>query len=109
MDASTIANEWRDKTLTTGQIAQYLEENLRALCYHDRDVVIHVADLCHAIYMWDTEQCYYLGEFLCAVVQDSLTMAVHTADDVNRRALWLYVGFLHNCCPGGRVRLRDKV
>ena len=112
MNASELTQKWGNKTLTDSEILSYLVENLSASRYHDYQTVAHVADLCHQIYLWSTGQEEYLDDFLEAIVKNNLSEAVHRADEKNRTALWLYVGFLYNVAPGGwkdRLKTTDMV
>lgn len=109
MNASDLTDKWVAKTLTRKEIRLYLLDNLRASFYHNDDTVNHVADLCHWIYRWHTDQINHLGSFLCSVAKGDLVDAVHLADEINRTALWLYVGFIYNVTPGGFQSLRSKL
>tara|TARA_Y100000310_G_scaffold246164_2_gene251297 strand:- start:1685 stop:1945 length:261 start_codon:yes stop_codon:yes gene_type:complete len=55
----------------------------------------HIARCMYHIHRWYHED-YPLGDFLTAVVQDKLTEACFRADDINRKALYLYALFLVN-------------
>ncbi len=108
MNANKLTASWVEKTLTVGDIRGYLVINLRAAIYHDCDVIEHVAHLCLDIYLWHTNQLSFIGDFLEAVIRNDLSDAVHLADEKNRTALWLYVGFLYNVAPGGTAALKEK-
>jgi hypothetical protein len=101
MNSQDLTQKWAAHTLEENDIHYYLCTNIRAGDFLPLDVVHHVADCLHQIYMWSTGQNDYLGSFGHAVVRDSLTDAVHSADDLNRQALWLYPAFLYNCAPMG--------
>jgi len=64
--------------------------------------------------MWPGVNRYLLygikpGDFLYAVVQNSLSEAVHTGDDENLRLLPNYVHFFYNCIPGGCWGSKENV
>ena len=112
MNASDLTRWWVNKQLPKEKIVKYLCDNIRAYNYHDAETIDHVADLCHQIYIWSTGQYDILDDFLEAVVKNNLSEAAHRADDKNRTALWLYVGFLYNVAPGGwkdRLKTTDMV
>jgi len=58
----------------------------------------HLAICMHHIQRWYYES-FPLGSFLSAVVRNDLCEACFRADDVNRRALYLYALFLANKIP----------
>jgi hypothetical protein len=101
MNAGDLTQKWGNKTLTADDIYNYLLSNISAASYHNFGTVLHVADLCHQIYLWSTGQEEYLDEFLESIVKNDLFEAAHRADDKNRTALWLYVAVLYNIAPGG--------
>ncbi len=55
----------------------------------------HIAMCMHHIWQWYFEG-RPLGDFLTAVIQDKFAEACVRADDVNRKALYLYALFLAN-------------
>ena len=55
----------------------------------------HIAMCLHHIWLWYFEG-RPLGDFLTAIVQDKFAEACIRADDVNRKALYLYALFLAN-------------
>ncbi len=55
----------------------------------------HIAMCMHHIWLWYFEG-RPLGSFLTAVVRDQFSRACITADDVNRKALYLYAMFCIN-------------
>jgi len=55
----------------------------------------HIAMCLHHIYRWYHEG-YPIGGFLTAVVQDKFAETCFRADDINRKALYLYALFLAN-------------
>ena len=59
----------------------------------------HIAMCMHHIYMWYHDG-YPIGDFLTAVVRNDFSKACFQADDVNRKALYLYALFLANRIPG---------
>ena len=79
-------------------IRQWLESNARGLMTEiplTPDELDHVAMCMHHIFRWYYES-YPLGDFLTAVVQDKFAEACFRADDINRKALYLYALFLAN-------------
>ena len=64
---------------------------------------VHVALCLHKITLW-----YWtglaLGGFLTAVAQDSLSRAIGHADDINRKAIYLYPMFLHWNLPSDYIK-----
>ena len=79
-------------------IKQWVESNARGLMPETPltpDELDHVAMCLHHIYRWYHEG-YPLGDFLTAVVQDRFAEACIRADEVNRKALYLYAMFCLN-------------
>lgn len=99
VDAHELTEKWVAKTLQANDILEYLTDNLRGKFCHSRETLMHVAWGCFDIYMFKTGQTQDPGDFASAVINNDLSGAVHKADDVNRLALWLYVGFLYNVAP----------
>jgi len=58
----------------------------------------HIAMCIHHIYRWYHEG-YPIGDFLTAVVRNDFMSACFKADDINRKALYLYALFLANKVP----------
>lgn len=58
----------------------------------------HIAMCMHHIYKWYYEY-YPIEDFLTAVVRNDFTEACFQADDINRKALYLYALFLANKIP----------
>jgi len=82
-------------------VYQYLAENIAPEIHREQPVELrHIAHLCHQLFLWTTKR-VVLGDFLQAVVDDSLTRAIHAADYTNKTALWVYVAFLYNVAPSG--------
>lgn len=79
-------------------IRQWVESNARGLM---PDIPLmpeeldHVTICLHHIYKWYHEG-YPLGDFLTAVVRNDFAEACVRADDVNRKALYLYAMFCLN-------------
>ncbi len=71
------------------------------------DGVDHLVLCLEHLYRHYTEG-YPIGDFLSAVADNSLSEAVVRADDVNRKALYLYVLFLANELPYPWVLARRK-
>jgi len=59
----------------------------------------HIAMCMHHIYRWYYED-YPIGHFLTAMVKNDFCDACFHADDMNRKALYLYALFLVNKMPG---------
>lgn len=58
----------------------------------------HIAMCMEHIYKWYFED-YSIGDFLTAVVKNDFSYACLQADDINRKALYLYALFLANKIP----------
>jgi hypothetical protein len=101
MNAEELTRKWVEKTLTVGEIDEYLWCNIIDASEPCSCHVKHIAEGLHAIYLWSTAQIPELGSFLQAVVKNDLTEAVHRADEHNKIGLWLYVAFLYNVAPAG--------
>ena len=69
----------------------------------DSDEMDHIAMCLHHIYRWYHED-YPIGDFLTAVVREQFSEACIRADDINRKALYLYALFLANKLPLGYRR-----
>lgn len=63
-----------------------------------QDELDHMAMCMHHIYKWYHEG-YPIGDFLTAVVRNDFSDACFQADDINRKALYLYALFLANKIP----------
>ena len=72
-----------------------------------RDELDHITMCLEHLYRYYTEG-YPVGDFLLAVADNNLSEAVARADDVNRKALYLYVLFLANKLPYPWVLARRK-
>ena len=79
-------------------IRQWVESNAKALMvetdFTDKELD-HISMCMHHIYRWYYED-YPIGDFLTAVVRDKFSVACFKADDINRKALYLYALFLAN-------------
>ena len=62
------------------------------------DEIAHVAMCLEHIQQWYYEG-YPLGDFLTAVVRNDFRLACVKADEVNRKALYLYALFMYNYMP----------
>ena len=84
--------------MNQSDIRQWVESNAKGLMveidFTDRELD-HIAMCLHHIYRWYHEG-YPLGDFLTAVVQDKFAEACFRADDINRKAFYLYALFLAN-------------
>ncbi len=67
------------------------------------DELEHITTMCEHLHEWATEG-RPLGSFLTAVVNNDLIEANVRADDVNRRALYLYVMFMLNRIPAEKLK-----
>jgi len=63
------------------------------------DEIKHIAMCMEHISKWYFED-YPIGDFLSAVVRNDFCQACIRADDINRKALYLYALFLYNKIPG---------
>ena len=73
-------------------IRQWLNSNAKGLTDEELD---HIAMCMHHMYRW-YHGGYPIGDFLTAVVQDKFSEACFRADDINRKAFYLYALFLAN-------------
>ena len=82
------------------EIRQWVEQNALVLMSETFtvDELDHIAMCLHHIYRWYHEG-YPIGDFLTAVVRNDFMRACLKADDVNRKALYLYALFLANHMP----------
>ena len=82
-------------------IRQWVESNAKGLMvqvdFTDKELD-HIAICLDHIYKWYHEG-YPIGGFLTAVVRNDFCEACYHADDVNRKALYLYAIFLANKIP----------
>lgn len=82
-------------------IRQWVETNAKGLIYNmefTSDEVDHISMCMHHIYRWYYEG-YPIGDFLTSVVRNDFSEACLRADDINRKALYLYALFLSNKIP----------
>ena len=108
MHAEDLTQAWADKNLTVEQIHLYLAECIVSdVAREDAVGLMHVANLCHHLYLWATNQLPGVGDFLTAVKDDSLSRAAQYADGTNRRLLWVYSAFLYNVAPSGWQRRNE--
>jgi len=90
-----------DKIMNLSDIRQWVEENAKGLMPDTGftpDELDHLAKCMHHITMWYHEN-YPIGRFLTAVVKNDFTEACFQADNINRKALYLYALFLANKLP----------
>jgi len=90
----------RDK-MNESDIRQWVEQNAEGLMPETQFTLgelDHIAMCMHHIYRWYHED-YPIGDFLTAVVRNDLCEACYKADDMNRKALYLYALFLANKLP----------
>ena len=92
-----------DRQQINGWVAQNAEGLMPSIVF-DLDEIDHIAMCMEHIYKWYSED-YPIGDFLTAVVRNDFCEACFHADDVNRRALYLYAIFLANKLP---YDYRDK-
>jgi len=99
ISAEMLTLKWITKELTEQEITDYLICNLGA----EKDLSLREIEVvtwnCFAIYQWSVGQVSFLGSFLKAVVDNDLGGAIGRADELNQRALSLYVRFLYNVAP----------
>ena len=86
--------DYRDIRFWTRQNA----EGLMPEATFSGDDLDHIAMCLDHIYRWYYED-YPIGDFLTAVVRNDFCEACYYADDVNRKALYLYAIFLANKLP----------
>jgi len=83
------------------RIREWVEQNALGLTPETLftvDDLDHVAMCMHHIYRWYHEG-YPIGDFLVSVVRNDFMEACLRADDVNRKAFYLYALFLSNKIP----------
>jgi len=84
------------------QIRLWVEQNAKGLMSQiplDAKEIDHIAYCMEHIDRWYHEG-YPVGDFLSAVVKDNFSEACFQADDINRKALYLYALFMANKIPG---------
>ncbi len=84
--------------MNQSDIRQWVEANAKGLMPDTAftlDELGHIAMCMHHIWQWYFEG-RPLGDFLTAVVRDEFSRACLLADDINRKALYLYALFLAN-------------
>lgn len=82
-------------------IRQWVEQNAKGLMPEMGFIpeeLDHVAMCLHHIYRWYHEG-YPIGDFLTSIVQNDFSEACFHADDINKKALYLYALFLANKIP----------
>jgi len=81
-------------------IRQWVESNAKSMpkIPLDSNEMDHIAMCLHHIYRWYHED-YPIGDFLTAVVKNQFSEACFQADDINRKAFYLYALFLANKLP----------
>lgn len=87
--------------MNESDIRQWVEQNAEGLMPETQFTLgelDHIAMCMHHIYRWYHED-YPIGDFLTAVVRNDLCEACYKADDMNRKALYLYALFLANKLP----------
>lgn len=111
MRAQDLTDKWVAKKLTWEEIYTYLSDNIlgtEQLLTHDE--LVHVAQCCHHIYELHVGIRPRIGNFLTAFIKNDLWKACMRADNVNRKALWVYVQFMYNVAPGlWRRTLKGKL
>lgn len=87
--------------MNQSDIRQWVEANAKGLMPMiplTLDELDHLAMCMHHISKWYYKD-YPIGVFLTAVVRNDFTEACFQADDINRKALYLYALFLANKLP----------
>jgi len=87
--------------LNIEEIKTWVERNATGLIPEiplTKDEIEHISMCMEHIVRWYYEG-YPLGHFLTAIVRDDFCGACFKADDVNRKALYLYALFLANKLP----------
>lgn len=87
--------------MNESDIREWVEENAEGLMPETQftlDELDHIAMCIYHIYRWYEEN-YPIGGFLTSVVRNDFMEACLKADDVNRKALYLYALFLANKIP----------
>lgn len=85
------------------KIRQWLEQNANGSmpeANFSQGDLDHIAMCLDHIHRWYHED-YPIGDFLTAVVKNDFCKSCYHADDVNRKALYLYAIFLANKIPSG--------
>lgn len=96
----SLLYSWIRGTLGKSDIYAWLRGQYGTGHLTDRDL-LHVATLIHHIYRWRQghKPPGALGRFLRAVMENDLAEAAGAADDINRKALWLYPLYMYNNAP----------
>ncbi len=92
--------------MTYDEIRQWVESNATMMPETFRfapDELDHVAMCMEHIQEWYYGRRPDLGNFLRAVVRNDFRVACTRADDVNRRALYLYALFVFNKIPADYI------
>jgi len=82
-------------------IRQWVEANAKGLMPEiefQPEGLDHISMCMHHIYRWYHEG-FPIGRFLTAIVRNDFSEVCFQADDVNRKALYLYALFLANKLP----------
>jgi len=89
----------------TMEIRKWVERNTTLMpdAKFTPDELDHIAMCMEHIHKWYYEN-YPLGDFLTAVVRNDFRQACTKADDVNRKALYLYALFVFNQIPGDYIK-----
>lgn len=85
------------------ELKEWVESNAKSFMPKEsftQEELGHIAMCLHHIHLWYHED-YPIGDFLTAVVRNDFTEVCFRADDINRRALIIYVMFLANRIPSG--------
>jgi len=111
MRAQDLTDKWVAKKLKWEDICVYLSENIigatESLTYNE---LAHIAQCCHHLYELHMGIRPCVGDFLTAFIKNDLWKACMLADNVNRKALWVYVQFMYNVAPGlWRRTLKGKL
>lgn len=88
--------------LSLQEITEWVIDNARGLMpetYFMAEDLGYISMCMEHIVKWYYED-YPLGHFLTAVVQNDFRKACTRADDINRKALYLYALFMYNKVPG---------
>lgn len=87
-------------------IKEWVKDNAKGLMpetHFTDEELEHIAMCCEYLFEWAT-QGRPLGHFLTAIKNNDFIKACIRADDVNRKALYLYAMFMLNRMPADKIR-----
>lgn len=86
---------------------EWVTDNAQGLMpdqHFTEEELAHITMCCEHLFEWATHD-RPVGHFLTAIVNNNFIEACIQADDVNRRALYLYAMFMLNRMPADKVKV----